>query len=214
MGQAIAQQLKSGYQIYVLDKDSNKTQGLEGVSIAQNLQALLTSSDTLILAIKPQDFDGVLNEIKGFLKTQLVISIAAGITSAYIETRLQKARVVRVMPNLPAKVAQGMIALCKGKYAQDEDLTFAQELFTRLGKTLIINEDKMDAVTAVSGSGPGFFYSLIQPLDKTKWEEFGNMVFTPALIGSAKQAGFSAEEAAVLASSTTNGSIALLKVTG
>jgi pyrroline-5-carboxylate reductase len=213
MGSAIAEQLKSNYKIVVFDKDRNKIKNIKGIEVATDNIDLLKKVDIVILAIKPQDFEVVLNEIKNYTKDKLVISIAAGITTSYIETRLDKARVVRAMPNLPAKVREGMISLCKGQYTLDNDLSLTNELFSILGKTLIMNEDKMDSATAVSGSGPGFFYSLIQSSPQTRWVEFGNKEFNPKLIYAAEQVGFSAQEAIILASATTNGSIALLKAT-
>jgi pyrroline-5-carboxylate reductase len=213
MGSAIAERVSRKYYVVVFDKDKNKTQNLRDMQLANNTLDLVSKVDVVILAVKPQDFEVVLNEVKERVKDKLVISIAAGIKASYIERRLNKVRVIRVMPNLPAKVGEGMITLCKGQYAHVNDLSLANELFSMLGKTLIINEDKMDSATAVSGSGPGFFFALIQPFPQSKWEEFGNNIFTPALIGSAERVGFSTQEAFMLASATTSGSIALLRAT-
>jgi len=214
MGSAIAERIKSKYEVFVFDKDRNKTRHLSDINITSDNIDLAKKVETVILAVKPQEFDVLLGEIKDSVKDKLIISIAAGITTKYIKSRLAGARLIRAMPNLPAKVGQGMITLCKGKCTQDNDLNLANELFSMLGRTLIISESKMDSATAVSGSGPGFFFSLIQPLPQSAWIEFGNNIFTPALISAAKQVGFSEQEAMILASATTNGSIALVTAPG
>jgi len=214
MGSAIGEQLKSRYKIWVNDLDKNKTNNLTEINIADNITDLVSKVGTIILAIKPQDFDIVLNEIKDNTKGKLAVSIAAGITTKYIENRLGETRVVRVMPNLPAKVSKGMICLCKGKLADKEDLNFVEEVFSYLGRTLILNEEMMDAATAVSGSGPGYFFDLIQDKKQEEWEVYARNTFIPALSASAQQIGFTTEQSGVLAVATAEGSIALLRATG
>lgn len=210
MGSAIAERLKINYQIYTFDKDKNKTKNLSGIHVTDNILDLLKKVETVILAVKPQDFDSVLNGINSNVEGKLIISIAAGIPTSYVEKILGKARVVRVMPNLPAKVEKGMSCLCKGRFASDEDLELAEELFKRVGETLAINENMMDAATAVSGSGPGFFFSLAQGKDIKEVQEFGKNVFTPKLAEAAEVVGFDRSQAHTLASTTTAGSIALM----
>jgi len=220
MGSAIAERLKAaGYQVSVFDKDKNKTKNLEGLKVTKNITDAIKQTDVVILAIKPQDFDIVLNEAKGILSGQLIISIAAGIPTAYIERVLGKVKVVRTMPNLPAKIGKGMICLSKGKYATEADLGLAQKLFSHLGDTMKLDEKKMDAATAVTGSGPGFFYKLIQieninPNNLTEIKEFATSEFIPACTASATSIGFSDTQAKVLVVSTTNGTIDLLKSSG
>lgn len=214
MGSAIAEEIKSKYQISVFDKDKNKTKNLSGIEINQSTIDLVEQVDTLILAVKPQDFDNLLDEIKGYVDRKLIVSIAAGISTSYLENKLSKAPVVRVMPNLPAKVAKGMICLCKGRYARKQDLFFVEELFRCLGETMLIDESLMDAATAVSGSGPGFFFALIQDMDNGEWEDYGLKVFIPKLTKAAQGLGFASKEAETLAVNTTQGSLALLDVTG
>ena len=133
MGQAIAEQIKSMYPIWVFDKDSNKTKNLSDINIARNVVDLLNEVDTVILAVKPQDFDTLLDEMKGNVKDKLIVSIAAGITTVYIEKRLGQTKVIRVMPNLPARIGKGMICLCRGKFStDDDDLNFSKQLFENL----------------------------------------------------------------------------------
>lgn len=213
MGSAIAERLRSHYQVCVFDKDQSKTNSLQGMDVAGDVSTLVIWSDALILATKPQDFSGMLAEVKPAVAGKLIISIAAGIPSAYIEDALGRARVIRVMPNLPAKIGKGVICLCKGRYADDADIDFSGELFNYVGKTLQIEESMMDAATAVSGSGPGFFYALLERMPQGQWEDFSRKIFIPAFSQAAQAVGFPAKDAGVLARATTEGSLALLKET-
>jgi len=212
MGSAICQRLKNSYSLFVFDKDSAKTKNLSGVNVAENILDLLNKSEAVILAVKPQDFDNLLNEIKTNIKGELVISIAAGVTTGYIEKILGRVKVIRVMPNLPARIGKGMSCLCRGKFASDKDLNFAKELFDKLGQTLIINEDMMDAATAISGSGPGYFYNFIEKKDREEIKQSADK-FVESLSASAKSIGFSNEQANILAKATVGGSLALLQET-
>jgi pyrroline-5-carboxylate reductase len=214
MGSAIGGRLKSKYQIWAFDKVKNKTKDLLDIDITVTVTDLINRVDAVILAVKPQDFDKALMQIKKCIKDKLVISIAAGITTSYIEKNLGRVGVIRVMPNLPAKVGKGMICLCRGNFATSDDLSFAKILFSYMGTTIIIEEKMMNAATAVSGSGPGFFYDLIQAKPKENWEDYSQKEFIPALSLSAQKIGFTAEQADLLAKMTTEGSIALLEKTG
>ena len=213
MGQAMGEHLKFDYQIVVFDKDNSKLKDLKKITIADNIVNLISQVDTLILAVKPQDFALVLNEIKDQINKKLIISIAAGITTAYVEKYSDRIRVIRVMPNMPAKIGKGMSCLCKGKFASLEDLKFAQELFKRMGETLILKEDMMDAATAVSGSGPGFLYDLSEGKSLEEIKKFTQDVFIPALKESAREIGFRYNDAHILSKATAEGSIAYLEKT-
>lgn len=211
MGSAIAEKLKNDYKIFVFDKDQTKTNAAQGLKAVNSIAELFNDTDILILAVKPQDSEAILNEIKPKVKDKLVISIAAGITTGFIEKILGVARVIRVMPNLPAKIAEGMSCLTQGKFASQADLDFTEDLFDYLGETLIIDESMMNAATAISGSGPGFFYDFIEgkKLDDNIKKDFENQ-----LINAAQAISFDEEQAHILAHTTVNGSIALLKLTG
>lgn len=206
MGSAIAERIRSKYPIWVFDKDGNKTKNLSSINIAENVVALLNRVDTVVLAVKPQDFDSVLNEIKDNVDGKLIISIAAGITTKYIENRLCKVRVIRVMPNLPAGIGEGMICLSKGKTATEEDLNFIKQLFKVLGKTLILNEDMMNAATAVSGSGPAYVCEYLESGQKKE-------LFFDNFQKAARAIGFNEEDAKLLAETTFTGTLEFLKKT-
>jgi len=217
MGSAIARRVKNYYGVWVFDKDTAKTGNIAKVKVAGNIGEVVNNTRALILAVKPQDFKDALPKIKPAIDKKLVISIAAGIKTKFIEKHLGKIGVIRAMPNLPIKIGKGMICLCKGKYATKKDLKSAEKIFSHLGKTMIIpRECLMDAVTAISGSGPGFFYYLLTQNKKKNikdWLGYSSRKFQSELTGSAKALGFSSRQAKQLASKTAMGSIALLRAT-
>lgn len=122
--------------------------------------------DTLVLLVKPQDMPTVLGEIASHLRPgALVISIAAGTTTEYIESHLPVgSHVVRVMPNTPALVDQAMSAIAPGTTCTPEHLETAERLLASVGKTIQLPEKYMDAVTAISGSGPAYIYYVAEAM--------------------------------------------------
>jgi pyrroline-5-carboxylate reductase len=213
MGQAIAQRLKDKYTIFVFEKDESKLKDTLELTLTATIEGLVEQSNVVILAIKPQDFDEVLENIKEHVTGKLLVSIAAGITTEYIEKKLGTVHVIRVMSNLAATVNAGMSCICKGRYASSIDLSFLQVLFNRLGKTLLIDEKLMNAATAVSGSGPGFLFALFTDKPRIEWEEFARNDFIPKLAQAAEKIGFSHEHSVLLAKVTAEGSLTLLRET-
>src|SRR5207248_10800026 len=120
----------------------------------------------VVIAVKPQDFDGVLGEIGGLLSPeQTVLAVAAAIPTAQSEARITAGvPVVRAMPNAPALVHEGMAGVCAGAHAGDEQLALAEEGLSHLGAVARVPERYMDAVTAVSGSGPAYFALLAEAM--------------------------------------------------
>lgn len=213
MGSAIIGGIRRQYKVLVCEKDSVRSQELKKKFkiIMQDLNTVIKRSKIVILAVKPQDFDLVLEEIaKTISSSQLVISIAAGITTQYIEKRLGKnIRVIRAMPNLPAQVGKAMTGLCKGAVAADNDLKSAQEIFGRIGKTVVIEENLMDAITAVSGSGPAYVFYFIECFKQAALklglsEETAQELVTQTLRGSLALLEKSKEEAGVLRKKVTS----------
>lgn len=189
MGSAIIKGIRKRYEITVSDIDKNKFRGL---NIKDNRKAV-KDVDIIILAIKPQNMAPVLNEIKGIVRpSQLVISIAAGIKTRKIENKLGKVPVVRVMPNTPLLVGKGTGAICKGRHAKSVHLKDAGRIFP--GFIFIKKESLMDAVTAISGSGPAYVYLFIE-----------------SLIKSALDLGLTKSDAETLVLQTLNGAISLLE---
>jgi len=216
MGSAIAERIKSSYRVFVFDKDKEKTKNLDNITVVDSVLNLLGQVDVLILAVKPQDFDSALNEIKEGAAKKLIISIAAGITTGYIEKILGKVRLIRVMPNIAAKIGEAESSLCRGRYAGDKDLGFAKELFDYLGKTWIMKEEMIDAVTAITGSGPAYIYydMEIRKIDPAGVTAEIENEYIKRLRKAAERVGFDSQVALDLAGCTTASSIKLAAVTG
>ncbi len=136
-----------------------------GITATTNPQAVV-EADTVVLGVKPQDVPAVLDEIANLLSPGvLVISLAAGLTTAGIESRLPAGTaVVRVMPNTPSVVGQGMAAISAGSAATDEHLAHATELLTAVGRVQVVPESYQDAVTAISGSGPAYLFFVAEAM--------------------------------------------------
>lgn len=166
MGTAIISRTFKKYKITVCEKDVARVALLKKKYRASSLALteLVASSDVIILAVKPQDMENVLSELKGSLKAKtLIISIAAGLTTKFFEKHLGKtARVIRTMPNMPAQIGEGVTALCQSKQATTKDLKTAVKIFSSIGETVIVDEKMIDSVTAVSGSGPAYVFLFIE----------------------------------------------------
>lgn len=135
------------------------------IPVSRSVPELVTRCDIVIMAVKPQNIDEVLKDILFCGKDRLYISIAAGRATKSIEEILGgKPRVIRVMPNTPALVGEGISALCKGRYASRSDLKTADEIFSSVGETVELSERYFDIVTALSGSGPAYFFYLEEAL--------------------------------------------------
>ncbi|MGD0472531.1 MAG: pyrroline-5-carboxylate reductase [Candidatus Velthaea sp.] len=138
-----------------------------GVATCTSYAAFAGSSDVVILAVKPKQIDPALRElIAGGLRSgALVISVAAGVSTAHIEAQLGGANpVVRAMPNTPCFVGRGMTAIAGGSRATNEHLAIAERLFGAVGRCIRIDEAQLNAVTAISGSGPAYIYLVIEAL--------------------------------------------------
>lgn len=216
MGSAIAERIKSEYEVIVFDKDNTKTKNLSGINVAVSVADLAKQAAVILLAVKPQDFEVVLSEIKDYVKNKLIISIAAGKTTGAIEKILGQARVVRAMPNIGAKIAEAESVLCKGKSASGEDLDFSQKLFDCIGKTWKMEEGMLNAATAISGSGPAYIYYDMENrhLEARSLTELVKQEYIKRLREAAERVGFDTDTAWQLASATTASSISLSAQSG
>ena len=136
-----------------------------GVELVDNVTAV-QRAEVIAVAVKPQDAAALLAEIAPKVPSdRLVISLCAGLTTGFFGARLAAGTpVVRVMTNTPAVVDQAMTAIAAGPHATDEHLALAEEMFTPLGRTIRLPESQLDAVTALSGSGPAYFYYLVEAM--------------------------------------------------
>lgn len=145
---------------------AQKTSEELGIKVITDNNELVETSDYIVFCTKPFVLIDVLKGIKNSLtENKVLLSIAAGKNTKTIEEAIKKPiSVIRVMPNTPALVNEGMTAVCKGKYSTDEHINFAVKLFSSVGKCIEVQESDMDAVTGISGSGPAFFYEIIEAM--------------------------------------------------
>ncbi|MEP6598718.1 MAG: pyrroline-5-carboxylate reductase [Actinomycetota bacterium] len=138
------------------------THGVQAVDVP----AAAAFADTLLIAVKPQDIDTMLAELRPHVTTRhVVVSVAAGITTRQLEAGLAPGvPVVRCMPNTPALVDQAMTAISSGAHAREEHLARAETLLSSVGKVVRVPESQLDAVTALSGSGPAYFFFLVEAM--------------------------------------------------
>jgi pyrroline-5-carboxylate reductase len=136
-----------------------------GVRVVSNLDAV-AEADTVALVVKPQDMADVLAEISPALEPgTLVVSLAAGITTSFIEARVPDGvAVVRVMPNTPALVDEGMAAISPGTHCDEEHLAVVESLLSATGRVMRVPENQQDAVTAISGSGPAYLFFVVEAM--------------------------------------------------
>ena len=172
MGEALIKGLKKlnkFYSIRVYEFNPARASILEAryrISCEKNIGSLVSKVDTIILAVKPQDMYAPLSWMKqdDSIKNKLIISIAAGLTTKFFEKDLGgKPHVVRAMPNMPALICESVTAICKGRFATSKDLLKAGFILSAIGKVIPPVEEKyMDAITAVSGSGPGYVFLFVE----------------------------------------------------
>lgn len=185
--------LMSPADILASDVDLEKLSGLSselGIAAVESNRELVRRTDVILLAVKPDVIRAVLSEISSdLIQPKWCISIAAGVSTAVIEDILQTdSPVVRVMPNTPAIVREGMTVICPGRYADEEHIQKTQQLFQAVGKVIVVQEKLMDAVTALSGSGPAFVFLIIE-----------------SLTDAAVQLGLSRADATIMAAQTVLG---------
>jgi pyrroline-5-carboxylate reductase len=176
-------------------QELNRTLGISEKSIAE----IASQCDLIFLAVKPQDLADLLTQLsKSLPEKTLLLSIAAGKTTSFIEAGIGKTNpVIRIMPNTPAQVGKGVSAISGGKYAKADDLAIATNLLSASGLVVQVAEAQQDAVTALSGSGPAYFFYFVEEMIK-----------------SGVALGLSQEIATKLAIGTITGSAAMLQESG
>jgi pyrroline-5-carboxylate reductase len=165
-----------------------------GVQATLSNPEAVARSAIVVIAVKPQDFDTLLGEIGGLLTPeQTVLSVAAAIPTAQIEARVADGvPVVRAMPNAPATVHEGVAGVCAGAHADDAHLAMAEEVLAHVGSVVRVPERYMDAVTAVSGSGPAYFALLAEAMIEAGIllglsREISTTLVVQTMLGTAKQ---------------------------
>lgn len=179
--------------IVEIDPDRRESLAQLGCTVTDDA-GRATDCEQMLLAVKPQSFPQLARALPALENSKVVISIMAGRSSASIRSSLGgNARVVRVMPNTPCQLGEGMSAIALGEGASAGDESLARSLFESLGKCIIVDEHQMDAVTAVSGSGPAYVFLLAEAMEQ-----------------AAVKVGLSMHDARVLVSQTILGAAKLL----
>lgn len=170
-----------------------------GVEVTTDNLHAAQHADVILLGVKPLQVPALVAEIRLALNSQkLLLSFAASVkTSAIEEAAGLDLGVIRAMPNTPAMLAAGITALCRGRFVTDDQLSIAQRIFSTVGRTVVVDEKHMDAVTGLSGSGPAFIYIIIE-----------------ALAEAGVNVGLPRDIATLLAAQTTYGSARMVLETG
>ena len=166
-----------------------------GASLVSGIDQLVEPLDVIVLAVKPQDSSQLFQQLSGKVnELTLVISIMAGVTLSRLENGLKGSQIVRVMPNTPCAIQQGMSVYYGNQQTTDESLQTTEKILSTVGKVIKVESEQLiDAATAISGSGPAYLFYLAE-----------------ALMNGAKRLGFTAEQADILATQTVLGASILL----
>lgn len=187
--------------VFLVETDQAKRETLQkrlGINLVETLEGLARECRLIILAVKPQVLPVVLQELEPAInQNHLIISIVAGISLATLEKQMSQGRFVRVMPNTAARIRRGIAAYALGKKVTPAEAEIVEAIFGCVGQALPITENLMDAVTALSGSGPAYVYYFIE-----------------ALIDSGVLLGLGRNQAQTLAIETVIGAVEMLKQTG
>lgn len=185
------------YDISVSDPKDERRSFLEkvyGVRVFSSNVDVVKGCEVIVLAVKPQNIDGVLDEISNSISSEkTVVSIAAGIPIDYLRSKLRTDQIVRVMPNTPALVQEGMSVMSVCDCFSGPHINIVRSIFMSVGEVLSMREDLMNAVTAISGSGPAFV-----------------ALFAEHLMSGAKKMGIREEDAAALTVQTLYGTAKML----
>lgn len=200
MGQGLAQRLSQTNQLFLYDHNNEKSELLAQKGYGKactSIMEALRSSEMIILAVKPQNLKEVAESIKDNLRdSQMVVSLLAGTTIETLRHFFPSVKIMRMMPNLPLIYGEGVIGLSVSKERENEDKEHLTKIFESLGKIYWLSEEKIDALTALAGSGPAFFFVMIE-----------------AMIDAGIAMGFSASDAQSLIYQMLRGSLTLLEQT-
>jgi len=180
------------------------------VAVGTDNRAAVRGADVILVAVKPQNVRELLEEIQSDVTpAQLLISVAASVPTSFIEDTLKAPiPVVRVMPNTPCQVGAGMTGVCRGKHATDAHLDVARQLFDTVGRSVVVDEKHMDAVTGLSASGPAFVYIILESLAEAGVKvglprDVATILSAQTLLGAAKVALDTGDHPALLKDAVT-----------
>ena len=214
MGSLLRSNVFNPSDVFVRDIDEKRMDFLKsryGVKTVASVNELFSASQIIVLAIKPQGFDGVLAEIAGGMdckisERKMIVSIAAGVSLKKIEGALysdmddanrKRLPVMRVMPNTPALVSEGMSGICANSRITEPDMAAGKRILEAMGDVIEFDEKDMDAVTAISGSGPAYLFYIVE-----------------SMIKAGVDIGLKEEDAILLVTKTFKGALALMEKSG
>ncbi len=185
--------------VFDLSKEKLALMSEKGINCVKSGKDLVLQSDIIVLAVKPQNYDEVLTEIKSVTsKDKVFVTIAAGISIEYVQNRLEKdCPMVRVMPNTPLLLGKGATAMCRSKNISDDDFNEVYRMFSLSGNVAILPEAQMNAVIAVNGSSPAYIY-----------------LFAKSMVDYAVSVGIDSKTALDLICKTFEGSAEMLRSSG
>ena len=181
----------NGQNITICDNNEEQYKKYDKINVRKtyNYPDALNSGDIIFLTVRPQDFSGLMPDIKNSgidLTKKIFVSTAAGITTEYIKSQIaQKVAVIRTMPNTPVLIGKGMTALCKNDNTTDEDFKTVCGIFANLGEIIVLTEDKMNKIVSVNGSSPAYIYLFAEAMLKGAVEQgFDEKKIYPAVLQS------------------------------
>ena len=181
-----------------------------GLAVGTDNRAAVRGADLILISVKPQNVGELLEQIRpDVTPATLVVSAAASVPTGFIEGHLDAGvPVVRAMPNTPCQVGAGMTGLCRGKHATDAHLDAARQLFDTVGRTVVVDEKHMDAVTGLSASGPAFIYVILESLAEAGVKiglprDVSTLLSAQTLLGAAKVALETGDHPALLKDAVT-----------
>lgn len=151
------------YKIAVYDRSEHakKDATMEDFAFLSSIQELVENSHIVLLAVTPQQVEGVLDEIKDF-DINTILSVVTGVSIAHLQERLHNAAIIRAMPNTPLQIGEGATAMCMSENCKADDYDFVFQLFSSMGITRTVKENQMEDIVAVHGSTPAYVYYFIQ----------------------------------------------------
>ncbi len=211
--------LKSGFltnhQIFVTNKSNQerlaRLQQRYDINETTDKQQAIEDADIIIFATKPYDIEEAIDQVKTHIQSgQLIISVVAGISTAYIHQKIGKtAPIIRAMPNTSASIGFSATAITAGENTGQEHLELAEILFNTIGYTTIVDEADMHAVTSISGSGPAYFYYVVEAMEKAAIEagldeNIAKALITQTIVGAGEMLQNTGEPANILREKITS----------
>lgn len=202
-------------QIYVTNKNNqerlDRLYERYHIQCDEDKEKVMDEADIIILSMKPYDLKEAVLSLKEYIKpNQLIISVAAGISTDYISKLIETDNpVIRAMPNTSASIGYAATAISKGKFATDQHIKISEQLFNTVGITVVVDEEDLHTVTAISGSGPAYVYFMVEALEKAAVEsgldqEIAKALIIQTVIGAGEMLRQSGESAETLRKKVTS----------